>query len=70
MTVLWGVNSFFIFNNSHASLFRYNLNRTYPLTMWHRIDNPSMQELKNLFLNNLSHHIVKPTLGLPRRYRI
>ena len=38
--------------------------------MWHRIDDLGVQEFQNLFLNNLSHHIIKPTLGLPRRYRI
>jgi hypothetical protein len=38
--------------------------------MWHKIDDPGMQEFQNLFLNNLSHRIVKPTLGLPKRYRV
>jgi hypothetical protein len=38
--------------------------------MRHRIDNPGMQKFQDLFLNNLSHCFVKPTLGLPRRYII
>jgi hypothetical protein len=29
-----------------------------------------VKKFQDLFLNNLSHRIVKPTLGLLRRYRI
>jgi hypothetical protein len=29
-----------------------------------------VQEFEDFFLNNLSHRIVKPTIWLPRRYRV
>ena len=38
--------------------------------MWLRIDDPGEQEFQNFFLNNLSYRIIKPMLGLPRRYRV
>jgi hypothetical protein len=38
--------------------------------MWHRIDDPGVQEFQDLFLNHISHHIIKPTLGLPRMYNV
>jgi hypothetical protein len=34
------------------------------------IDDPGVQEFQNLFLNYLSHRIIKPTLWLSRRCRI
>ena len=47
-----------ILNDRHASLFGRNLDRAYPLTMRHGIDDPGVQELKDLFFNNLSRRIV------------
>ena len=41
-----------------------------PLTVQNGVDDPGMQEFLNLFRNNLSHCIIKPTLGLPRGYRV
>ena len=32
--------------------------------MWHGIDYPGMQEFQDLFLNNLSHRMVEPSLRL------
>ena len=45
-------------NDRHTSLLWYNLYRAYPLAMWHGINDPGMQELKDLFLNDISHHVV------------
>jgi hypothetical protein len=52
-------------NNRHSSFLWHNLDRANPLTMWHMINNPSVQKLKDIFLNNLSHSIVKSPLWLP-----
>ena len=52
-------------NDSHASLFRHNLDWAHPLTVQHRIYNLYMQQLYNF--NHLSHYVVKSTLGLLRR---
>jgi hypothetical protein len=38
--------------------------------MRYGIDDPGVQEFQDFFLNNLFYRIVKPTLGLPRRYRV
>jgi len=38
-----------------------------PLSMWHGIDYPGMQEFQDLFLDNLSHRMVEPSLRLSRR---
>ena len=51
-----------ILNNSHSSFLWPNLDRANPLTMWNRINNPSVQKLKDLFLNNHPHSIVESTL--------
>jgi hypothetical protein len=57
---------FIILNDHHASLLGHNLNGAYPLAMWHGIDYPGMQELKDLGLNDFPRCIVKPMLTLPR----
>ena len=55
---LWFVFVLAVLNDRHTSLLWYNLYRAHPLTMWHGINDPGMQELKDLFLNDISHRIV------------
>jgi hypothetical protein len=47
---------------------RYDLDGAYPIAMRHSINYPSMKKFKNLFLNDLSHLIINPTLGFPSRH--
>ena len=47
-----------VLNDHHTSLLWYNLYWAYPLAMWHGINDPGVQELKDLFLNDISHRVV------------
>ena len=60
----------FILNDCHPSFLRHDLDRANPLAIWHGIDNPGVQKLKDLFLNNFLHGFVKPLLWFPRWRRI
>ena len=57
-------------NNRHSSFLWHNLDRANPLTMRYGINNPGVQEFKDLFLNNFSHSVVKSPLWLPSRCAI
>ena len=66
----WDQLIFLIFNNSHTSLFRDNLYWGYPLVIRDRVDNPSIQQLKNFLFHTLIRIEIESSLSLYGRSAI
>ena len=67
---LWNQLVLAVFHYRHASFLGHDLDRAHPLTVRDRINDPGVQELEDLFLHHLSHGIVQPSLGFPRRCHV
>jgi len=67
---LWNHLVLTVFHYRHASFLGHDLDRAHPLTVRDRIYDPGVQELEDLFLHHLSHGIVQPSLGFPRRCHV
>ena len=67
---LWNQLVLAVFHYRHASFLGHDLDGARPLTVRDRINDPGMEELEDFFLHHLSHGIVQPSLGFPRRCHV